>query len=92
MNEWMNMRPPEPDPPPCGRYKWMVPYVNLDFMHAWLCPLYCRYNLPFDDAFLHCKNDTIKSITEKIELDFDLRRITVAKRKFKEPRQSDIAT
>jgi len=19
------MRPPEPEPPPCGRYKWMAP-------------------------------------------------------------------
>ena len=26
----VHMRPPEPDPPPCGRHKWMAPYsTNL---------------------------------------------------------------
>jgi len=23
----VHMRPPEPDPPPCGRHKWMAPYM-----------------------------------------------------------------
>ena len=24
----VHMRPPKPDPPPCGRHKWMAPYVK----------------------------------------------------------------
>jgi len=22
-------RPPEPDPPPCGRHKWMAPFLSV---------------------------------------------------------------
>jgi len=25
----INMRPPEPDHPPCGRHKWMVSYYVM---------------------------------------------------------------
>src|SRR6218665_443260 len=28
------MRPPEPDPPPCERHKWMAPYTNRRTNHS----------------------------------------------------------